>query len=85
MAILSMITLISIVGYKLYTAGCFGNYYIEQEVYKGEPTTWLWHNYQICWSRRHTLNDFNTTTFAADKKLAEDEIGELKKAEALVP
>lgn len=72
-------------GFEFYTHGDFGGYYIEQEIYNGNPVTWLWHNHHIVWSHHTDLKDLTSSTFSDDRLQAKIKIQEIKTAETLVP
>jgi hypothetical protein len=69
----------------IYTRGYFGGFYIEQEIYGGEPTTWLWHNHHIEWDKHTPIDQFNDSTFTIDRKDAEAEIVKIKAMEKKLP
>jgi hypothetical protein len=76
---------VCLVGGALYKNGLFGNYYIEQEMWRGRPHTWVWHNFNIVFSERCELSELTDSTFPNQKHIAEIKIQQMKAAEKLVP
>lgn len=74
----------AVISYMGYQKGEFGNFYLEQDVFKGNPSTWLWHNGHTCWWHITERKDFTDSTFIKDAEEAKLVAAKIKYMESKI-